>query len=111
MERWLLVVETNCTDPSREKEFNQWYDNTHIPDLLTTPGVLGATRYENPSPGEKQGRFLALYDVETKDILQTMVILNDNMTKWGKQGRVPKFVEIVSGCFYRQIAAPVKKKK
>ncbi len=40
MERWLLVVETNCTDPSREKEFHQWYDNTHIPDLLTTPGVL-----------------------------------------------------------------------
>jgi len=54
---------------------------------------------------------LALYDVETKDILQTMGTLNDNMTKWGKQGRVPKFVEIVSGCFYRQIAAPVKKKK
>jgi hypothetical protein len=111
MEKWLLVVETNCTDPAREKEFNHWYNNTHIPDMLSTPGVLRATRYENPSPGEKQGKFLAFYDVETKDILQTMGTLNDNMTKWGQQGRVPKYLEIVSGCIYRQIAAPVKKKK
>lgn len=110
MERWLLVVETNCTDPSREKEFDQWYDNTHIPDLLTTPGVLSAARYENPSPGEKQGKYVALYDVETKDILQTMGALNENMAKWGQRGRIPGYLEIVSGCFYRQIAAPVKKK-
>jgi hypothetical protein len=73
--------------------------------------VLSATRYENPSPGEKQARFLALYEVETKDILQTMVTLNENMTKWGKQGRLPKHLEIVSGCFYRQVAATVRKKK
>jgi hypothetical protein len=111
MEKWPLIVETNCTDPSKEKEFNRWYDNTHIPDLLSSPGVISATRYENPGPCEKQGRFLALYEVETKDIMQTMVTLNDNMTKWGEQGRLPKYLEIVSGCFYRQIAAPVKKKR
>ena len=111
MGKWLLIVETNCTDPSKEKEFNHWYDNTHVPDVLSTPGVLSATRYENPSPGEKQARFLALYEVETKDILQTMVTLNENMAKWGKQGRLPEYLEIVSGCFYRQVAAPVRKKK
>jgi hypothetical protein len=111
MEKWLLVVETNCTDPSQEKEFNHWYNNTHIPDILSTLGVLRATRYENPSPGEKQGKYVALYDVETKDILQTMGALNENMAKWGQQGRIPGYLEIVSGCFYRQIAAPVKKKR
>ncbi|HXZ94621.1 MAG TPA: hypothetical protein VEG28_01760 [Dehalococcoidia bacterium] len=111
MEKWLLVVETNCTDSSKEKEFNRWYNNTHVPDVLSIQGILRATRYENPSPGEKQGKYVALYDVETKDILQTMATLNDNMTKWGEQGRVPKYLEIVSGCIYRQIVAPVKKKK
>jgi hypothetical protein len=111
MERWLLVVETNCTDPSKEKEFDHWYNNTHIPDVLSTPGVLSAARYENPGHGEKQGKFVALYDVETEDILQTMATLNDNMTKWGEQGRLPKYLEVVSGCVYRQVAATVRKKK
>jgi hypothetical protein len=111
MERWLLVVETNCTDPAKEKEFNQWYNKTHIPDLLSTPGILSATRYENPNPGEKQGKYLAFYEVETKDILQTMATLNDNMTKWGEQGHISKYLEIVSGCIYRLVAPTVKKKK
>ena len=111
MEKWLLIVETNCTDPSQEKEFNRWYNNTHIPDLLSTPGVISATRYENPTPGENQARYLALYEIETKDIMQTMVALNENMTKWGERGRLSEHLKIVSGCFYRQIAAPVKKKK
>ena len=111
MEKWLLIIETNCTDPSKEKEFNRWYNNTHVPDVLSIPGILRATRYENPGPGEKQGKYVALYDVETKDILQTMATLNDGMTKWGEQGRVSKYLEIVSGCMYRQIAAPVRKKK
>jgi hypothetical protein len=111
VEKWLLVVETNCTDPSKEKEFNQWYNKTHIPDLLSTPGILSATRYENPSPGEKQGKYVALYDVETKDILQTMATLNDNMTKWGEQGHLSEYLQIVSGCVYRLVAATVKRKK
>jgi hypothetical protein len=110
MEKWLLVVETKCKDPAKEKEFNQWYDSTHIPDVLSIPGVLSATRYQNPNPGEKQGKFTANYEIETKDISQTMLAFKEGMGKWGKAGRLSKDLEIASACFYRQIAAPVKKK-
>ena len=29
----------------KDAEFNEWYDNVHIPELLTVPGMLSATRY------------------------------------------------------------------
>ncbi len=28
------LVLTNCIDPSREGEFNRWYDQVHLPDIL-----------------------------------------------------------------------------
>ena len=31
--------------PGREDEFNEWYDNVHIPELLAVPGMVSATRY------------------------------------------------------------------
>lgn len=111
MERWLVTIETNCTDPSWEKEFSEWYDGTHVPDVLSTPGVVRATRYENPSPGEGRGKYLALYEIETEDIFQTMMALSDNMTRWGEQGRLSPLLEIVSGCFYRRMAPPVIRRR
>jgi hypothetical protein len=36
MAKWLLIVETNCSDPARESEFDEWYDRIHLPDVLYT---------------------------------------------------------------------------
>jgi hypothetical protein len=43
--------------------------------------------------------------------LQTMATLNENMVKWGEQGRLSKYLEIVSGCMYRQMGTTIQKKK
>ena len=40
MEKWINMVEVFCTDPSREKEFNDFLDNVHMPDVLKTPGFV-----------------------------------------------------------------------
>jgi hypothetical protein len=44
MTKSYYVVLTNAVG-DRHLEFNEWYNNQHIPDLLRTPGVLGAQRY------------------------------------------------------------------
>lgn len=31
--------------PGRDDEFNEWYDNVHVPQLLAVPGMLSAQRY------------------------------------------------------------------
>lgn len=43
-EKFVQVVFSNPTQ-GKEDEFNDWYDNVHIPELLTVPGMLSATRY------------------------------------------------------------------
>ena len=110
MERWLLVAETNCSDPSQEKEFNHWYDNIHMPDILETPGFIRATRYENSSPAEGRGKFLTLYKVVTEDMEQTLAAFTENVTKKWQQGRMSELVEAISAASYRQITAPAERK-
>jgi hypothetical protein len=69
MARYLLFAFSDCVDPSREKEFNDWYDNMHVPDMLETPGMIRATRWVSASPKENQRRkYLALYELETDDV-------------------------------------------
>ena len=110
MEKWLLAVETNCKDPSKEKEFNDWYNNIHVPDILGTPGIVRATRYENSNPGEGRGKFMALYEIETEDLGQVMTALGENFGKLTQQGRISDQVEIVSGTPFRHIMGPVASK-
>jgi hypothetical protein len=40
-----MLVFTNPVE-GREEEFNDWYDNVHIPDTLRTDGFVAVTRYE-----------------------------------------------------------------
>jgi len=110
MERWLLAVETNCSDPRREQEFNHWYDTVQVPHMLETPGIIHATRYENTSPGEGQGKFLTLYDIETEDIGQTMAAEWDNRVRLEKQGRVSALSVLVSARLCRQISTTATRK-
>ena len=41
MEKWLKLIETECGSPAREKECNEWYDVTHIADILEIMELLG----------------------------------------------------------------------
>src|SRR5450631_879524 len=53
-----------------EAGFNAWYDEEHVPLRLALPGFLGGWRYK-AVPGEADGpRYLALYDLESVDVLQ-----------------------------------------
>jgi hypothetical protein len=107
MERWLLAVETNCADPAREGELNRWYDEVQVPDMLEVPGIMRATRYENSSPGESQGKYLTLYEIETEDIGKTMALEFEQTLKKAEQGHSSDLKVIVAASLYRQIATPV----
>jgi hypothetical protein len=65
----LLVVPTLCADPSRQKEFNDWYLYTHFSDILKTPGLTQAHRYRslNPHTEPDEAGYLALYEIDADD--------------------------------------------
>ena len=108
MAKWLLVMSTDCNDPSRENEFNDWYDKIHLPDILETPGFVKATRYENTDPSVSTGKFLAVYEIETENIDKTMAALQENLNKKRQQGRRSELVVVVSRAAYRQISSLVR---
>ena len=33
-------------DTQHVQEFNKWYNEEHLPELLSVPGILSAARYE-----------------------------------------------------------------
>jgi hypothetical protein len=47
---------------SREKAFNRWYDDTHVPDVLKFPGVVSARRHR-ALEGEDTYQYTAVYEV------------------------------------------------
>ena len=104
MEKWLFVVRTNCINESREDEFNEWYNNVHAQDVVNLPGVLRGDRFWCPDwSSHEQGRYLALYEIETDDIEKTKELLSTNLLEWFKKGRMSDLITVVNLSFYKSI--------
>ena len=71
MARYLFVVNSNPAE-GREQEYNEWYSNRHIADLLALPGVVSARRFvlNNTQLADvpQHFKYLALYEIETDDL-------------------------------------------
>jgi phage/plasmid-associated DNA primase len=71
MARFSLVVYSNPVK-GREQEYNDWYSNQHLSDLLAIPGVVAARRFKlsGTQIGEvaQTYQYLAIYDVEADDV-------------------------------------------
>ena len=104
MQKWLIVVEVNCTDPDRVQELHAWYEKTHIPDLLKLPGMVRVTRYENVTPGDVRSRFLTLLEVEADDVWQVTTALQEDSARAEKEGRRTELLQIVAGAVYQQLS-------
>ena len=52
----------------KEEEFNRWYNEEHLQELLSIPGVLNATRYEAVRSGPKH---LACYELESPAVVES----------------------------------------
>lgn len=72
MTRHVLVVLSNAA-PGRDHEFNDWYDQEHLRDVLSVEGFVSAQRFclsdaqlrpDEPPPH----RYLAIYEIEAPDL-------------------------------------------
>jgi hypothetical protein len=79
MSKHLLLVMTNATE-GREHEFNDWYDNRHLADVLKVPGIVAAQRFAL-SPVQRMApplpwSYFAIYEIETDDLNATVEALS-----------------------------------
>jgi len=85
MRRYKYLVYTNARD-GRDDDFNAWYDDVHLGEVVAVPGFTGAERYAaRPQPGEDapSHKYLAIYDMETDDVAATLAGLLKRGTSGG----------------------------
>lgn len=77
MPKGIMVVLTAPRDASVEDEYNDWYRNVHIPEVLAVPGFVGARRYKvhqsaaegAPAPSHS---YLSIYEIDADDLMAPM---------------------------------------
>ena len=72
-----VSIVTADVDPRQEEEWDRWYTESHVPNLLKIPGYALAGRFrvfEHPAlSGFNTGpKYLALYECESEDVLPTL---------------------------------------
>jgi hypothetical protein len=112
--KYLLFAFSDCKDPKREKEFNDWYDNTHMPDMLQVPGFIGATRWASADNKKNEIRkYLALYELETDNLEEFNARMRERgmwTFKAGRFSELPVFDPDNVPRIYKQITAERKPK-
>lgn len=71
MARYEYVILT-VSHPGMEEEFQRWYDEVHVPDVLKVPGVVSCTRYQPVLQLVRelqvpQWNSVAIYTIEAED--------------------------------------------
>ena len=60
--KYVLHVSSYPSHPTRLDEFNRWYDEVHVPEVVALDGFVGARRL---SPADTDGgAFIVEYDLE-----------------------------------------------
>ena len=89
-------------DPEHDAEFNDWYNQEHVPDMLKMPGYLNAGRYEALKGGP---RYLAVYELESPEASETAEIkaYHANLTERSKKMSPPRIGRNLVYNVYTQI--------
>ena len=74
MPKALMLAFSDPTSDDVEDDYNSWYSDKHIWDLLDIEGFISATRYRMPhgietlpGVGTEQHSYLAVYEIEAED--------------------------------------------
>jgi hypothetical protein len=115
MTKYLYFAFSDCKDPAKEKEFNDWYDNTHMPDMLQVPGMIKAARWKSADNKKDEIRkYLTLYEFETDNLKEFNTNLGKQGMKTMQEGRfsdLPAFDPDNVPRIYVQITPDKKAKK
>ncbi len=69
MARFIMVVRSHAPNPEvSQEEYDQWYEERHIPEVLQLPEFISAQRFKMSShvSGEGTHTFLTHYEIEAE---------------------------------------------
>jgi hypothetical protein len=65
MPRGIMYVETMPVSPDREADYHEWYNDTHLAEILSVEGIVSARRF---APTDGNGPFVAIYELDCDDL-------------------------------------------
>lgn len=77
MAKHVFLALTSPTE-GQEDEYNAWYNEVHLPEILSVPGITSARRFRNKivnAAGAAAWQYAAIYEVETDDLGGTLKAL------------------------------------
>lgn len=74
-----LCISSMEVDPAIEDEFNEWYDEEHMPLMDAVPGMLAARRFRAIAG---LPRYVAVYHLESVDTYKQRSWYEANQTPW-----------------------------
>jgi hypothetical protein len=86
----LMLIGMNIA-PEHEREFNEWYNTEHIPQLGAVPGVLCARRYRGTGGNQ---RYVALYHLNSPEVVRSSDWRKAADTAWTQKMR-PHFRDML----------------
>jgi hypothetical protein len=63
-----ILTHVLCTDPTRVDEWDRWYDDVHVPDMLSCGAFSTMSRWRRAAPRAVGPNHLTLYDVATPTV-------------------------------------------
>ena len=63
-----ILTHVLCTDPTRVDEWDRWYDDVHVPDMLSCGAFSTMSRWRRATPSAVGSNHLTLYDVATPTV-------------------------------------------
>jgi len=79
MAKSVFLVWSNPVDEASEKEYNAWYNDIHVPEVVEhVPGVTGAHRYRvvDLAGDAPVHRYLCVWETDTNDAASVAAGLN-----------------------------------
>ncbi len=65
-----LLIVTATIEPSVEKEWNAWYNDVHLPEIVDCPGFRSAQRYvAQDSDGSRS--YVSVYELSDANALES----------------------------------------
>jgi hypothetical protein len=119
----IFIVSSRCTVPEREQEFNAWYDDAHIPDLLSTGLFVSAYRFAAVAAGTLVGpeappegaahatdvapssAYLAIYETIVDPLEAAREFSRTHRSRLKAAGRLSEIIDVTWRGTYRQIAS------
>ena len=92
----ILAVFTNCRDPRQERDFNRWYDGSHVPRLEESGAVARSSRYRNVAGANSgQAKYLAIHESNWSDQASVYREITQTWDRLAAEGSIHSALELV----------------